>query len=367
MNSGRKILHVITDLNTGGAETMLCRIATSDGPPNVHMIFSLLPGGRLAAPLRAAGNEVVEANFRSPTGIVRGLRALSRVIKRFEPDVIQGWMYHGDFAALLGLALSGRRRQTALVWSIRCSELDFSRYSLQLRAIVKLWALFSSRPDAVIANSLSGLEAHRAFGLRGRNEYVIANGVDVVQYRPDPSARQLVRAQLGIDAKAVVLAHVARVDPMKDHDTFLRAMAMIPNVQALAIGAGTEKLPAVPNVHGLGLRTDIPSLLAASDFVVSSSAFGEGFSNAIMEGMACGLPAVATDVGAARLIVGDSGVIVPPRDARAFATAIGSLAAESQEKRDNRSRRARAHICEDYSLAKTIAQFNAVYDSIRRG
>lgn len=367
MNSGRKILHVITDLNTGGAETMLCRVATSDGPPNAHMIFSLLPGGRLAGPLRAAGIEVVEANFRSPIGLVGGLRALSRAIKRFEPDVVQGWMYHGDFAAFLGLALSGRRRKTRLVWSIRCSELDFSRYSLQLRLVAKLWALFSSRPDAVIANSLSGLEAHRAFGLSNRNEYVIANGVDVIQYQPDPSVRRSIRNQLGIDEKAIVLAHVARVDPMKDHDTFLRAMAMIPNVQALAIGAGTEKLPALHNVHCLGLRTDIPRLLAASDFVVSSSAFGEGFSNALMEGMACGLPAIATDVGAARLIAGDSGVIVPPRDARAFAAAVGSLAAESQEQRDNRSRRARAQISENYSLAKTVAQFNAVYDSIKRG
>ncbi len=101
-------------------------------------------------------------------------------------------------------------------------------------------------------------------------------------------------------------------DPMKDHQSFLAAMTELPHVQAMLIGAGSKDLRAGSNIMCLGGRDDVPRLLAAADVVVSSSAFGEGFSNAIAEGMACGLPAVATAVGDAHLIVGDTGLVVPP-------------------------------------------------------
>ena len=99
------------------------------------------------------------------------------------------------------------------------------------------------------------------------------------------------RSELGIPEDATVLAHVARVDPMKDHGSFLAAMKELPDLFALLVGAGTENLPAAGNVLRLGRRHDVARLFAAADFAVSSSGFGEGFSNALAEGMACGLPA----------------------------------------------------------------------------
>ena len=115
---------------------------------------------------------------------------------------------------------------------------------------------------------------------------------------------------------------------MKDQATFLAAMTQLPDLFALLVGAGTETLAATHNVVRLGRRNDVPRLFAAADFVVSSSRFGEGFSNALGEGMACGLPAVATDVGDAKLIVGDTGLVVPPGDPHALAAAIRTLAGE---------------------------------------
>ena len=71
---------------------------------------------------------MVELDFGSAGGIAAGLWQLARLIAETKPEIVQGWMYHGDLAALIALALSGRRRHTRLVWSIRCSEVDFNCY-----------------------------------------------------------------------------------------------------------------------------------------------------------------------------------------------------------------------------------------------
>jgi glycosyltransferase involved in cell wall biosynthesis len=192
---------------------------------------------------------------------------------------------------------------------------------------------------------------------------MIANGIDVDCFKPDPSARAVMRKDLGLSDAAFLLAHVARVDPMKDHATFLKALIELPNVYALLVGAGTERLAGGLNILTLGRREDVPQLLAAADAVVSSSAFGEGFSNVLAEGMACGLPPVTTDVGDARTIVGDSGLIVPPRDPRALAAAIRVLAEEPQETRADRGARARRHIVANFSMAQAMQRYSELYGS----
>jgi glycosyltransferase involved in cell wall biosynthesis len=120
-------------------------------------------------------------------------------------------------------------------------------------------------------------------------------------------------------------------------------------------------LPAAHNVIRLGRRHDVAQLLAAADFVVSSSRFGEGFSNVLGEGMACGLPAIATDVGDAKLIVGDTGLVVPPEDSLALAAAIRTLAGESAAARAARGVRARARILEDFALAGAVERHVQLY------
>lgn len=118
------------------------------------------------------------------------------------------------------------------------------------------------------------------------------------------------RKELGLSFDAVVAIHVARVNSMKDHESFLAAMAEVPNVEGLLAGAGTESLSVPTNAKALGLRRDVNRLYAAADVVVSTSVYAEGFSNIIAEGMSCGLVPFTTDAGDARLIVGDVGRII---------------------------------------------------------
>jgi glycosyltransferase involved in cell wall biosynthesis len=362
----RKIVYVTTDLFVGGgAESMLTRMVTA-GPrlADEVTIVSLLPGDSHADELRRAGIAVVELAFDRVGGMASGVMKLARLIADTKPDIVQGWMYHGDLAALAALVLSGRRSRTRLVWGIRCSDLDLSRYGIGLRLVLKGCTLLSRWPDLVTANSAAGLKDHLRRGYRPRRSEVVANGIDVAAFRPDPAAREAVRSELGLAADEIVVAHVARVDAMKDHASLLAAMAELPEVRALLIGAGTETLPPAGNILRLGRRRDVARVLAASDVVVSSSRFGEGFSNALAEGMACGLPAVATDVGDARLIVGDTGLVVPPGDRYALADALGTLAREPAAVRAERGDRARARIVENFSLSRAIERFGQLYGSL---
>jgi glycosyltransferase involved in cell wall biosynthesis len=361
-----KIVYVTAGLRGGGAEAMLTRLATAKpGIADDVTVVSLLPAEAHAERLRSAGVTVVELNFDRPVGLARGLVTLAKLIAAQRPDVVQGWMYHGDLAALVALAMSGRRNQTGLVWSIRCTALDLRSYGgLGLRLVVKACTLLSRWPDLVTANSAAGLESHLALGYRPRRAEVVENGIDVEVFKPDVTARRAVRRELGISEDTPVVAHVARVDPMKDHATFLAAMAELPTVSALLVGAGTETLPAAPNLVRLGRRTDVARLFAAADFVVSSSRFGEGFSNVLGEGMACALPAITTDVGDARHIVGDTGLVVPPGDPDALAAAVRTLVRESPAARAERGDRARARIVECFGLARAVDRHVHLYASL---
>jgi glycosyltransferase involved in cell wall biosynthesis len=366
----RKIVYVTAGLRGGGAEAMLTRLlAARPSVADEITVVSLIPAEAHIANqhverLRAAGVTVVELDFARAGGMAAGLFRLARLIATTKPDIVQGWMYHGDLAALVALAMSGRRRQTRLVWSIRCSALDLNRYGVGLRAVVNACTLLSRRPDLVTANSAAGLASHLRLGYRPRRAEVTLNGIDVDEFKPDATARRAVRTELGIPDDAIVLAHVARVDLMKDHGSFLAAMAELPELRALLIGAGTENLPAAGNIVRLGRRRDVARLTAAADFVVSSSSFGEGFSNALAEGMACGLPAIATDVGDAALIVGDTGLVVPPAQPAALAAAIRTLAREPAAARVERGARARARVVENFAMSRAVARYAELYASL---
>src|SRR5262249_14488091 len=368
----RKVLYVTAGLCGGGGGGGVARGAAGrprGGPPPPPP--KPLPPPAPPAPPGAGGATdgagrvtVVELRFDKAGGIATGLFKLASLIAESRPDIVQGWMYHGDLAALVALVLSGRRRQTRLVWSIRCTAMDWRGYGVGLWLVVKACALLSGWPDVVTANAVAGLKPHLALGYRPRRVEVVANGIDVDEFRPDAAARRAVRTELGIADDAIVLAHVARVDAMKDHGSFLAAMARLPDLSAILVGAGTENLPAAPNVLRLGRRHDVARLFAAADFVVSSSRRGEGFSNVLAEGMACGLPAVATDVGDAKLIVADTGLVVPPESPDALAAAIRTLAAESAAARAERGSKARARIVENFAMPRAVQRYVDLYQSL---
>jgi len=290
------------------------------------------------------------------------LLKLARIIRAWQPGILQGWMYYGDLAATAALALAGRRGQTRLIWGLRCSDMRLDLYKPWLRWAVKLEARLSLQPDIVTANSQAGRRVHEKLGYAPRRWAFVPNGIDTAQFKPDAAARARIRAELGIAPETTLIACLARNDAMKDYPSFYAMLARLPeNVQAIAAGIGTEALPPAPRLHRLGRRQDVPALLAAADLLVSPSAFGEGFSNAIGEAMAAGLPVVATDVGDAPLIVGPAGRIVPPRAPEALAQAVLELLAMPPADFAALGQAARKRIEAEFTLEKAAARFRRLY------
>jgi glycosyltransferase involved in cell wall biosynthesis len=354
------ILHVISGLGTGGAEAMLVQVACAlqrrGLPQHVVNLGDRAENARL---LETGGVGVTDLGLTGLVGLPGALLKLRSLIAAHRPSVVHGWMYHGNLVAALGHRIAPGRRGRRLFWGLRASNMDAARYG----RINRLSALLSRWPDVVIANSAAGARFHTALGYRPRVLEIVPNGIDCDRFRPDEQLRCAVRSELGITPDAVVAIHVARVDAMKDQSTFLAAMQQVPQVTALLVGKGTDELSLPANVRALGLRGDVQRLYCAADIVVSSSAFGEGFSNVLTEGMAAGLIPVATDVGDAGVIVGNTGAVIPPRDVEGLAIAIAAEAGLPAAERRARGMIARARIQAQFTIDKAVEAHARLYSA----
>ena len=302
----------------------------------------LYAGGPLTGELVRAGVPILTLAKRGRWDLVRPLWRAVREARRFHPTILHGYLTSGNVTALL---LRWFLPKARVVWAIRSTMLEFSRYNRFIGATYRLANRLSRRVDLVISNSYAGLADHVLAGYPADRAVVIPNGIDLDRFTPDAARRATTRTSWGIATDAIVVGMVCRVDPMKDHPTFLRAMAGLmaqePALRAVCIGNGPAayrgevealagELGIGDRVHWLPAVVDVAGVYPALDVLCSASAFGEGFSNVLGEALASGVPCVATDVGDATQILGDVGRIVPPRDPGRLAQALrDTIAARS--------------------------------------
>jgi glycosyltransferase involved in cell wall biosynthesis len=346
------ILHVITGLGLGGAERLLLNIASESVAAGEEiLVVTLLAGGDFLPSFEAAGIEVRDLGMRRRRPSLSGLLRFVSILRARKPTIVQAWLYHANLLALAGVLFAGLRRQTTLLWGVFCTELPVPHYHWTLTPVRWLNARLSWLTDGVIYNGWRSQDYHRAIGFREPRSLLLPNSVNIERFKPSLEVRREVRREMNIPEKAVVVIAVARVDAMKDWQNLMTAVRPLRNVVTLAVGRGTEALPAQERFLGIGSRDDVHRLLAAADIYVLSSAFGEGQSVALTEAMACGLPVVATDVGDAAFLVPGAGVVVPPGDAIALLAAIDSLA-KDPSLRESLGAEARAKIVASHSTTK---------------
>jgi glycosyltransferase involved in cell wall biosynthesis len=369
-----RVMHVITGLSTGGAETMLLKLLSAASGSMEHVVVSLGEEGTIGPRIAALGVPVhclgLRRNAPNP------FRALSilPLARRIGPQLIQGWMYHGNLmASMAALAL---RHKPPVLWNIRQTVYDLRRERWLTAKFIRLGARLSSRPAAIIYNSQTSATQHESLGYGAEKRVIIPNGFDCQLLRPDEAARKAVRTELGIADDTVLVGLVARYHPMKDHVGFLQAAAMIarsyPQTRFVLAGAGVsstqpELVKAIQQnelwdcVMLLGERSDIPRLNNAFDIGCSASAWGEGFSNSIGEAMACGVPCAVTDVGDSAYIVADTGLVAPPRAPEALAKAIAGLIEIGRSGRQQLGTKARQRIETEFSLPAIVRRYEGLY------
>ncbi len=372
------IMHIITGLATGGAETMLLKLVSRmDRRRFRAIVVSLTGGGEIGPRIEAQGIPVHALGMRRGTGSLAGLASLVQLMFRYQPEIVQGWMYHGNLAGQLGSLLAPGRR--AVLWNIRETrhglELDRPLTSM----VVWLGARLSFLPARIVNNSRSSARAHEAgLGFPPEKWRLLPNGFDTEEFTPSEDARRSVRSELGVAPDTVLIGLVGRYHPVKDHAGFLRAATDLlrthPDVRFVLVGDGVDAgnrelvdqltdLRLRRAVSLLGRRDDVARLTAAMD-VATSSSKAEGFANVVGEAMSCGVPCVVTDVGDSAWIVAETGRVVPARAPEALAAAWAELIELGADGRRALGEAARRRVIEGFSLASVVSKYEALYEEV---
>ena len=364
-----RVMHLITGLSTGGAETMLAKLVTRmDRQCFQSVVVSMTGPATIGREIMAAGIDVRDLKMRrglpNPMALVR----LLRLLRHERPHVVMTWLYHADLLGMIAAVLGASGR---LIWNLRCSTIEPEYYRGFSGLILGLLARRSRVPVAVVVNSLAGRDAHAALGYAPRQWHLIPNGFDLSCFRPDAEARISVRDELSLPPDAPLIGFVARYEPIKDHASFLRAAARAresrQDMHFVLVGSDVDTanrslnmlardLGLTRNLHMLGRRSDVPRLTAAFDIACSTS-LGEGFPNILGEAMACGVPPVVTDVGDCAAIVGEAGRIVPPGDPAAMAAAWLEVLALAPEQRQKLGQAARHRVEANFDLDSIVARY----------
>jgi glycosyltransferase involved in cell wall biosynthesis len=374
-NNRIKILHVITSLNVGGAETVLYRLLKSmDSARFENQVISLIHPGPVGEKIQSLGVPVLSLNMQPGRPSLGALIGLVRFMRRESPDIVQTWLYHADLLGALASKITG----IPVIWNIRASNMDMSHYRRMSGMVVRACVRLSNWPTAVIVNSNSGQQFHAHLGYHPRRWVHIPNGIDTVQFQPNLPSRGTLRNELGLSQDVLLIGLIARFDPMKDHENFLRAASLLagrlPDVHFVLAGNRVEPTNMFfrsyldqgelhGRLHLLGQRDDISDLMAALD-IASSSSYGEGFPNTIAEAMSCGIPCVVTDAGDSAYLVDKTGIVVPPKDPQALADGWQRMVALGMDGRNVLGAAARQRIQRYFQQEETTRQYEQLYESL---
>jgi glycosyltransferase involved in cell wall biosynthesis len=365
--SGPQVLQVVLELSPGGTERLVIELSERLHATHGMHVCCLDAPGAWAAELIGRGISVTSLG-RGP-GFSPALgRQIARIAATHKATVLHCHQYspfvYGTLARLW--------RPMGMVFTEHGRASD-APPSLKRRVANGLLARFPARVLSVSNDLRNHLTAE---GFPAPAVRVIYNGIRIGA-APGHVARREARSRLGLGPQELVIGAVGRLDPVKDLGTLLKAFREVrrslPHARLVMVGDGPERAALADRIRAAGLvdsvimtgyRSDVAALLPAFDIYVNSSIF-EGVSLTILEAMAAAVPVVATSVGGTPEVVvdGETGRLVPARDAGALAGALRAVAT-STETAKRLAANGRGRVERHFSIEHMVDQYATVYRSL---
>jgi glycosyltransferase involved in cell wall biosynthesis len=372
----KKITHIITGLKTGGAELSLFNLLSWGLSSQYDSTVVSLDGlGKTTSLIENLGVPVITLNFRKPARWFVNSSHLKKAISRINPDLVQGWMYHGNLASHFYKKHS--RGKCLEVWNVRHSMDNYNKEKLTTKYVMHANRIFSNKVDKIIYNSEFSRDTHEGWGFASGNSIAIPNGVDFHKFNSSMDARISVRKKHSIPLDAFVVGHVGRFHPIKDHATFLKAMVKVlqknESTHAVLCGSGvtytnriiSDLIPSrfVERVHLLGERNDMPRIFSSFD-VFCQTSLSESFPNVLLEAMSTCVPCIVTNVGDSKKIIGDTGSIIPTQNEEKIHEVILDYVLMATQELIELGKQARERIEYNYKNAVILKKYSNLYEQL---
>lgn len=368
--SGRlKVLRVVIGLNQGGVQQGVLNLCRGLDPARFEPIACAIENsGAIGAEIEKAGFEVILLGYKRQPW--KTIRALARIMRERQIDIVHASSYHPSLYARIAALLAGRPIMLNYEHTIR------ERRRFQRALFNKLLSRFT---DAHVAVAMQVAEHVRAwYGYAAETVHVIHNGVDIERFQPAQD-KAAAKVAVGLDPSRPVIGMVARLDPLKGCGDFFQAVSRLRDrfdAQWLVVGgarnsqeeeavlASARACGVLDCVQFLGLRRDIPQLLAAFDLYVFPT-LKEGFPNSLLEAMAAGCAVVASDFSGNLEVACHerNALIVPMRDAEALTRAMQRLLLDAGLAA-RLGAQARRDIEADFSLQAYARKMAALYEAL---
>lgn len=359
-NKKKRILHVITSLNGGGAEAMLFKLIKEIDRNEFEIsVISLLDKGVYGEEMEERlGVDLLVVNLNKPLNFITKFSVILRYFK--DSQLIHSWMYHANIFSFVFSLISKRK----LIWGIHHNDFSIRTNKLSTVLMINISKFFSSKIDKIIYCGDEVKKNHLNYGFSSQNAITIFNGFETEKFNSSHSID--LREKFKLDLNTRVLIHVGRWDILKGYDVLLEAISLLNpqkyNVKLLLIGKGIttdnmglmkliEEHKVEDRVILLGRREDVPILMASADYFISSS-LSEGFPNVIGEAMLSETVCVVTDTGDANLLLNKHGFISKVGDPMDLSRNIESALNLNEEEYSSKAKESRELIIQNYSLER---------------